>query len=82
MVNAAVRRRLCYAGAAQKGTAMDLDALIFSGGISASFEFIEPELRATLRKHAFGPPTAEVRLLVSELGDHAGVIGAAELYQL
>jgi glucokinase len=69
-------------GLVQAQKLMDLDALIFSGGISASFDLIEPALRAALRKNAFGPPTAEVPLLVSELGEHAGVIGASELHRL
>ncbi|MCK6532785.1 MAG: ROK family protein [Polyangiaceae bacterium] len=58
---------------------LDLDALVFGGGISASFALIEPSLRAALRACAFGPPTAEVPLLVSALGDAAGVLGAAQL---
>jgi len=66
-------------GLAQAQKLLDLDALIFGGGISASFELIEPALRETLQKSVFGPPTAEVPLLVSELGDGAGVLGAAYL---
>jgi glucokinase len=58
---------------------LDLDALIFGGGISASFHLVEPSLREALRAHAYAPPLAEVPLLVSELGELAGVIGAAEL---
>ena len=61
---------------------LDLNAVVFSGGISASFDLIEPFVRATLRKHAFAPPLAEVPLLVSELGERAGVIGAAHLTSL
>jgi glucokinase len=64
---------------AQAQKVIDLDALIFGGGISASFPLIEPALRKALVAHAFGPPTAEVPLLVSQLGAHAGVIGAAYL---
>jgi len=58
---------------------LDLDALVFGGGISASFALIEPSVRAALRACVFGPPTAEVPLLVSALGDAAGVLGAAQL---
>jgi len=71
--------RALGAGLGQAQKLLDLDALVFSGGISASFDLIEPELRAELRRSAFGPPTAEVPLLVSELGDAAGVLGAAHL---
>src|SRR6187399_825933 len=61
---------------------LDLNAVVFSGGISASFDLIEPFVREALRKQAFAPPLAEVPLLVSELGERAGVIGAAHLTSL
>jgi glucokinase len=64
-------------GLAQIQKLLDLDALIFSGGISASLSFIEPSLREALREHAYAPPLGEVPIRVSELGTHAGVIGAA-----
>jgi glucokinase len=58
---------------------LDLDAIVFTGGISKSFGLIEPGLRAGLRRRRFAEPLAEVPLLVSELGDVAGVVGAAHL---
>jgi glucokinase len=58
---------------------LDLDAIVFSGGVSTSFERIEPTIRSTLRDRAHGPPLGEVPLLVSELGERAGVVGAAHL---
>jgi glucokinase len=58
---------------------LDLSALVFSGGISAAFDLIEPSLRAALRQYSFASPPAEVPLVVSELGSSAGVIGAAAL---
>lgn len=61
---------------------LDLNAIVFSGGISASFDLIEPYVRRELRAHAFAPPLAEVPLLISELGERAGVIGAAHLTTL
>jgi glucokinase len=61
---------------------LDLNAIVFSGGISASFDLIEPHVRRALREFAFAPPLAEVPLLVSELGERAGVIGAAHLTEL
>jgi len=61
---------------------LDLNAVVFSGGVSASFDLIEPLIRDGLRKYAFSPPLAEVPLLVSELGERAGVIGAAHLTSL
>jgi glucokinase len=61
---------------------LDLDAIIFTGGISASFDLLEPALRASLVRYAFGPPLAQVPLLVSELSDRAGLLGAAYLNTL
>jgi glucokinase len=61
---------------------LDLNAVIFSGSISTSFDLIEPHVRNALRAHTFAPPLAEVPLLVSGLGERAGVIGAAHLTAL
>ena len=61
---------------------LDLNAIVFSGGVSASFDLIEPHIRAALRANVFGKPAGEVPLLVSELGERAGVIGAAHLTTL
>ena len=58
---------------------LDLDALIFTGGISAAFDLMTDSVREGLRARAFAPPLSELPLLVSELGPHAGVIGAAWL---
>ncbi|MBK7580671.1 MAG: ROK family protein [Myxococcales bacterium] len=66
-------------GLAQIQKVLDLEALVFAGGISASFELIEPSLREALRANVFGAPTAELPLLVSELGDGMGILGAAHL---
>jgi hypothetical protein len=43
---------------------------------------LEPYIRSTLREKVFGRPAGEVALLVSELGERAGVIGAAHLTAL
>ena len=61
---------------------LDLDAIVFTGGVSASFDLIEPSIRYALRERAFAPPLAAVPLLVSSLGDKAGVVGAAQLLSL
>ena len=58
---------------------LDLDAIVFSGGISASFDLIEPSLRERLRARAHARPLGEVPLLVSPLADRAGIVGAAHL---
>jgi glucokinase len=58
---------------------LDLDAIIFSGGVSRSLNLIEPQMRRALRARAFAPPLAEIPLQASRLMGHAGIIGAAHL---
>ncbi len=58
---------------------LDLQAFVFAGGVSASFDLFEPSLRESMQRYAFAPPLAAVPLLVSDLGNKAGVIGAAYL---
>jgi glucokinase len=61
---------------------LDLDAVIFTGGISSSFDLIEPSIKQALSTFAFAPPLADVPLLVSELGERTGLLGAAYLNTL
>ncbi|HEX3777511.1 MAG TPA: ROK family protein [Polyangiaceae bacterium] len=61
---------------------LDLGALVFAGSTAQHFDLIEPFVREELRLKSFAPPLAEVPLLVSELGENAGVIGAAHLTTL
>lgn len=61
---------------------LDLDAIIFSGGISLSFDLLEPHIRAGLTQHTYMPHLGQVPLLASELGDLAGLFGAANLSRL
>jgi glucokinase len=58
---------------------LDLDAIVFSGGISKSFDLIEPSCRRTLEDRSYAAVLSAVPLLVSELADRAGVVGAAYL---
>ena len=61
---------------------LDLGALVFAGSAAAHFDLIEPYVREELRLKAFAPPLAAVELLLSDLGESAGVIGAAHLTTL
>jgi glucokinase len=69
-------------GVATVQNLLDLNAIVFTGGVSASFDLIEHHVRRVLTARAFAPPLAEVPLLVSELGERAGIIGAAYLTSL
>lgn len=66
-------------GLAQINNVLDLDAIVFTGGVSGSFERFEPFIRKALKARAFAAPLAELPLQASKLGNHAGVIGAAHL---
>lgn len=61
---------------------LDLGAVVFTGPAAVHFDLFEASVREELRRHAFAPPLADVPLLVSALGDSAGVIGAAHLATL
>ena len=55
------------------------EAIVIGGGVSAGWDlFIEP-LRAEISRRAFRHPAERVRLMRSELGDDAGIVGAAFL---
>jgi glucokinase len=58
---------------------LDLDAVIFSGGVSGSFDHIKPHIERALKARAFAPPLGDLPLHTSQLAEHAGVIGAAHL---
>ncbi len=58
---------------------LDLDAIVFSGGISRSFDLVEPSIREAMRDRAYAEPLLNVPLLPSKLGDAAGLVGAAHL---
>lgn len=66
-------------GLASINNVLDLDAIVFTGGVANSFAKIESHLREALSARAFAPPLAEVPMEASKLGEHAGVIGAAHL---
>ncbi len=63
-------------------TLLDLDAIVFTGGISRSFDLLEQPLRQEVRGLAYSEPLGEVPLVVSALGASAGVIGASHLDRL
>ncbi len=66
-------------GLAAINNVLDLDAIVFTGGVANSFERFEGYLRRTLRAYVFAPPLGDVTLGLSQLGERAGVIGAAHL---
>lgn len=66
-------------GLGSLNNSLDLDAIVFTGGVANSLEKFEAHIRAAFAQRAFAPPLAEVPLVISKLSEHAGVIGAAHL---
>jgi glucokinase len=56
---------------------LNLDAVIIGGGVAASFALLAPAIRSELDARAFAAAAARVKLLPGELGDNAGIMGAA-----
>ena len=55
----------------------NLEAIIMGGGVTESFDLLAPAVRSEIAARAFHLPAARVQLLKGELGDNAGIIGAA-----
>ncbi len=56
---------------------LNLDAIIVGGGVAASFALLAPAIRKELHTRAFAAAVTRVALLPGELGDNAGIMGAA-----
>lgn len=58
---------------------MDPGVIVIGGGASAGWKLFMPQLRETVNQRAFGGLTKRVKILRGELGDDAGLLGAARL---
>lgn len=56
---------------------LNLEAIIVGGGVSASFDLLATTIRREIENRAFPLPASRVKLLKGELGDNAGIMGAA-----
>ncbi|MCZ7585712.1 MAG: ROK family protein [Deltaproteobacteria bacterium] len=59
--------------------ALNPEMIVIGGGIGGAYDFIAPSLREELRRRAFRVPAEAVRLRRAELGNKAGMAGAARL---
>ena len=68
-----------YLGIALAGVVnlLNLEAIILGGGVARSFELLVAPMRREIRVRAFAIPGERVRILKGELGDDAGMLGAA-----
>jgi glucokinase len=56
---------------------LNLEAIVLGGGVAESFDLISPAIRKEIDNRAFQLPASRVKLLKGELGDNAGIMGAA-----
>jgi len=68
-----------YLGIAAAGVVnlLNLEAIILGGGVAESFELVAAAMRREILARAFVIPRERVQLIKGELGDDAGVLGAA-----
>lgn len=58
---------------------LNLDGAVLCGGVSESLDLILPDLEDELAHRAFAIPAARLRIVGGELGESAGIVGAAAL---
>lgn len=70
-----------YLGIALGGlvNVLNPEAIVLGGGVSAGWDLFIEHLREEMFRRAFRHPAERVRLMRSELGDDAGIVGAAFL---
>jgi glucokinase len=71
-------RYLGIAGAAITNL-LNPEAIILAGGMSESFDLLYEPMRREIGYRAFALPAERVRIVKGELGDDAGILGAAAL---
>lgn len=59
--------------------AINPGAVVFGGGVAASFDLLEPYVRRQVTRRAFAGAAEKLRLVPSKLGNDAAVVGAALL---
>lgn len=55
------------------------EVILIGGGVSASAEFFFPSVQAEIERRVMPSSRAGLQLLSAELGNHAGMVGAAKL---
>ncbi len=58
---------------------LNLDGIILGGGVAASYDLIAGAMHREMLARAFAIPARRVRLVRAELGDDAGILGAAAM---
>ena len=55
------------------------ETIVIGGGVANGWDLFEKDMRHQVDEHAFPLPAAEVKIVPSECGDDAGLLGAARL---
>jgi glucokinase len=71
--------RLLGAGLASLIYVLTPEAVVLGGGVSASAEFFLPTTLAAIKRRVLPTSRLDLQLLSAELGNQAGIIGAAKL---
>lgn len=58
---------------------LNLEAILLGGGVAASFDLLIDSMQREIMGRAFAVPARRVRIIKGELGDDAGILGAAAL---
>ncbi|OHB25073.1 MAG: hypothetical protein A2X84_09905 [Desulfuromonadaceae bacterium GWC2_58_13] len=58
---------------------LNLEGVVVTGGASESFDLILPSIKEEIRQRAFEVPGQRLRIVRGELGDNAGILGAARM---
>jgi len=66
-------------GIANVVNALNPEAIVIGGGVSAAFDLFAPRAREEMMKRAFPVPARRCQILKAECGDDAGLLGAAWL---
>ncbi len=65
--------------AATVANLLNIEAIIVGGGVAASFDLFAVAMRQEVDRRAFAIPAARLAIRPGELGDDAGILGAAAL---
>jgi glucokinase len=54
------------------------DCVVFTGGVMRSMDLFEPRLHEVIKQHSIMNPIDQIPLRMAQLGQQAGIIGAAK----
>ena len=70
-----------YLGVALSGlvNVLNPEIIVIGGGVAAGWDLLVPHTEAEIRQRAYPEPAARAKIARAELGDDAGILGAARL---